>query len=86
MIRRSAGGTIGSSDGTTFSGDFFQRLALFARPINKPSYLSRASFATLKIYCSLGEKESAFLPIGILFLFIEVFFLSDQEFQGAYMA
>jgi hypothetical protein len=30
------GGTIGSSDGTTFSGDFFQRLAFFARPINKP--------------------------------------------------
>jgi hypothetical protein len=27
-----------------------------------------------------------FLPIGILFLFIEVFFLSEQEFQGAYMA
>jgi hypothetical protein len=86
MIRHSVGGTIGSSDGTTFSGDFFQRLAFFARPINKPPYLSRAVFATLKIHCSLGEKESVLLPIGILFLFIEVFFLSEQEFQGAYMA
>jgi hypothetical protein len=27
-----------------------------------------------------------FLPFGILFLFIEVFFLSEKEFQGAYMA
>jgi hypothetical protein len=28
------GETIGSSDGTTFSGEFFQRLATLARPIN----------------------------------------------------
>jgi hypothetical protein len=27
-----------------------------------------------------------FFPIGIYFLFIEVFFLSEQEFQGASMA
>jgi hypothetical protein len=60
MIRRSAGGTIGSSDGTSFSGDLFQRLAFFARPINKPPCLSRAAFATLKIHCSQGEKESVF--------------------------
>jgi hypothetical protein len=43
MTQRSAGGTIGSSDGTTFSGDFFQRLASNARPINKPPCLSRAA-------------------------------------------
>jgi hypothetical protein len=36
MIRRLAGGIIGSSDGITFLGDFFQWLAFFARPINKP--------------------------------------------------
>jgi hypothetical protein len=42
-------------------------------------YLSRATFAILKICCSQGEKESVFLPFGILFLFIEEIFLSDQE-------
>jgi hypothetical protein len=36
MIRRSAGGHHRFIDCITFSGDFFQRLALFARPINKP--------------------------------------------------
>jgi hypothetical protein len=68
MIRRSVGGTIGSSDGTTFSGDLFQRLASNARPINKPPCLSRSAFAILKIHCSQGEKESVFLSFGVLFL------------------
>jgi hypothetical protein len=40
--------------------------------------LSRAAFAILKIYCNQGEKESVFLLFGILFLFIEELFLSDQ--------
>jgi hypothetical protein len=60
MIRCSVGGTIDSSDGTTFLGDLFQRLAFFARPINKPPCLSRAAFAILKIHCNQGEKESVF--------------------------
>jgi hypothetical protein len=38
-------------------------------------------FAILKIYCSQGEKESVFMPFGILFLFIEELFLSDQGFS-----
>jgi hypothetical protein len=64
MIRRSAGGTIGSSDGTT-------RLAFNASPINKPPASLELPFAILKIHCSQGEKESVFLQIGILFLLIE---------------
>jgi hypothetical protein len=36
--------------------------------------VSWAAFATLKIYNSQGEKESVFLPFGILFLFIEELF------------
>jgi hypothetical protein len=35
----------------------------------------------MKIYYSQGEKESGFLPFGILFLFIEELFLSDQGFS-----
>jgi hypothetical protein len=65
MTRSSAGGHHRFIRRYNFSGDLFQRLALFARPINNPPFLSRAAFATLKIYCSLGEKESVFLPIGI---------------------
>jgi hypothetical protein len=41
-------------------------------------YLSWATFAILKIYYNQGEKESVFLPFGILFLFIKELFLSDQ--------
>jgi hypothetical protein len=48
--------------------------------------VSWAAFATLKIYNSQGEKEIVFLLIGILFLFIEELFFSDQGLQGAYMA
>jgi hypothetical protein len=40
-----------------------------------------AAFATLKIHCSQGGKESVFLPFEILFLFIEELFLSDQGFS-----
>jgi hypothetical protein len=40
----------------------------------------------LKIYNSQGENEIVFLLIGILFLLFEELFLSDQGFQGAYMA
>jgi hypothetical protein len=43
--------------------------------------VSWAAFAILKIYCSQGEKESVFLPFGILFLFIKELFLSDQGFS-----
>jgi hypothetical protein len=81
MIQRSAGGTIGSSDGTTFQGTFSN-----SRPINKPPASIELPFAILKIHCSQGEKESVFLPFGILFLFIEVFFLVIKSVQGAYMA
>jgi hypothetical protein len=49
-------------------------------------YLSWAAFAILKIHCSQGEKESVFLPFGILFLFIELFFLVIKSVKGAYMA
>jgi hypothetical protein len=35
----------------------------------------------LKIYGSQEEKESVFLPFGILFLFFEELFLSDQGFS-----
>jgi hypothetical protein len=64
-----------------FSGKLFQRLASLARPINMTPCLSWAAFAILKIYCSQGEKESVFLPFGILCLFIEEIFLSDQGFS-----
>jgi hypothetical protein len=43
--------------------------------------ISLATFVILKIYCIQGEKESVFLPFGILFLFIEELFLSDQGFS-----
>jgi hypothetical protein len=33
------------------------------------------------IHYSQGEKEIVFLPFGILFLFIEELFLSDQGFS-----
>jgi hypothetical protein len=63
-----------------FSGNLFQQLASLAKPINMtPPSLSWAAFAILKIYCSQGEEESGFLPFGILFLFIEELFVSDQE-------
>jgi hypothetical protein len=65
MIRRSAGGNHRFIRRYYFFRRLFQWLSSFARPINKPPCLSRAAFATLKIYCSLGEKESVFLPIGI---------------------
>jgi hypothetical protein len=65
MIRRSAGGHHRIIRRYNFFRGLFQWLAFFARPINKPPCLFRAVFATLKIYCSLGEKESVFLPIGI---------------------
>jgi hypothetical protein len=64
-----------------FLGKLFQRLASLARPINMTPCLSWAAFAILKIYCSQGEKESVFLPFGILFLFIEELFLSDEGFS-----
>jgi hypothetical protein len=47
-----ARGTIGSFDGTTFSGNLFQWLAFLVRPINMTPYLSWAAFAIMKIYCS----------------------------------
>jgi hypothetical protein len=78
-----AGGTISSSDGTTFSGNLFQRLASLASPINMTPCLSWAAFVILKIYCSQGE-ESVFLPYGILILMSS--FLMIKGFQGAYMA
>jgi hypothetical protein len=65
MIRRSAGGHHRFIQQYNFFRGLFQRLAFFARRINKPPYLSGAAFATLKIYCSLGEKKSVFFPIGI---------------------
>jgi hypothetical protein len=86
MSRRSAGGNHRFIRRYYFSGDFFQWLASNARPINKPPCLSRVAFAILMIHCSKGEKESVFLPFGILFLFIEVFFLVIKSVQGAYMA
>jgi hypothetical protein len=64
-----------------FSGKLFQLLASLARPINMTPSVSWATFAILKIYCNQGEKESVFLPFGILFLFIEELFLSDQGFS-----
>jgi hypothetical protein len=33
------------------------------------------------VHYSQGEKESVFLPFGILFLLFEGLFLSDQEFS-----
>jgi hypothetical protein len=86
MIWRSAGGNHQFIRRYYFLGDFFQQLASNARPINKAPCLSRVAFAILKIHCSQGEKESVFLPFGILFLFIEVFFLVIKSVQGAYMA
>jgi hypothetical protein len=77
----SQGETIGSSDGTTFLGNLFQRLASLARTINMTPCLPWADFAILKIHCSQGEKESVFLPFGILFLLFEGLFLSDQKFS-----
>jgi hypothetical protein len=65
MIRRLAGGHHRFIRQYNFFRGLFQRLATFARPIYKPPCLSRAAFATLKIYCSLGVKESVFLLIGI---------------------
>jgi hypothetical protein len=64
-----------------FSGKLFQRLASIARPINMTPCISWAVFAILRIYCSQGEKVSVVLPFGILFLFIEELFLSDQGFS-----
>jgi hypothetical protein len=64
-----------------FSGKLFQRLASLARPINMTPCVSWAAFAIPKIYCSQGEMESVFLPFGVLFLFIEEFFRSDQGFS-----
>jgi hypothetical protein len=64
-----------------FSGKLFQRLASLARSINMTPCLSSVAFVILKIYCSQWEKESVFLPFGILFLFIEELFLSDQGFS-----
>jgi hypothetical protein len=64
-----------------FSGKLFQRLASLDRLINMTPYNSWAAFAILKIYSSQWEKESVFLPFGILFIFIEELFLSDQWFS-----
>jgi hypothetical protein len=65
-----------------FSGKLFQRLASFARPINMTPCLYWSAFAILKIYCSQGEKESEFLPFGILFLFIEELILSHPDLRA----
>jgi hypothetical protein len=78
MIQRLRRDTIGSSDGTTFSGNLSQRLASLSRPINMTPCLSWAVFAILKIYYNQGEKDSVFLPFGILFLFVDELFLIDQ--------
>jgi hypothetical protein len=86
MIRRSTGGNHRFIRRYYFSGDFFQRLASNARPINKPPASLELPFAILKIHCSQGEKENVLLLFGILFLFIEVFFLVIKSVQGAYMA
>jgi hypothetical protein len=86
MIRRSARGNHRFIRRYYFSGDYFQGLASNARPINKPPTSLELTFAILKIHCCQGEKESVFLPFGILFLLIEVFFLVIKSVQGAYMA
>jgi hypothetical protein len=60
MIRRSAGGHHWFIRRYCFFRGLFQRLASFARPINKPPCLSRSAFAILKIHCSKEEKKGVF--------------------------
>jgi hypothetical protein len=78
----SQGETIGSSDGTTFSRNLFQRLASLARPINMTPPTSLE--LSLPFWRSIAAKErrrvcSCHLAFSSSCL--TAFFLSDQEFS-----